>query len=54
VNTRAIWAELFPGQPYPGDNTAVDVMADEIHSLRLLTETIVAAAIDEQQRQKAI
>jgi hypothetical protein len=47
--TRGIWAELFPDQVWPGEDAAVRALADEVRSLRLLTECIATTIVDEQQ-----
>jgi len=50
--TRTIWDELFPEHPWPGDEVAVQAMADEIRALRILTDTIVTTALDEQVKHR--
>jgi hypothetical protein len=36
MSLPTIWRDLYPGLPWPGDEEAVNVMADEIRSLRIL------------------
>ncbi len=43
---EAAWAELYPDRAWPGWQAAVSEMIEEIHSLRLLTDTIVTSALE--------
>ena len=54
--TQTIWSELFldPEHPWPGDEVAVQVMAHEIKALRMLTDTIVTTALDEQAKHRSL
>lgn len=51
---RDVWAELYPKQPWPGLAGAVAELADEVRALRVLTDTIVTTAIDEQGRRRSL
>jgi hypothetical protein len=51
---RMIWAELFPGKPWPGDDGVLRALADEVRALRLLTEVIVTTSLDEQKARRSL
>ncbi len=53
MNLQQTWRELFPDQPWPGDDdAAVRALIDEVRSLRQITECVVTTAIDEQQERR--
>lgn len=54
MNERLIWKELYPDQPWPGDAAAVRALAEEVRALRLLTDTIVTTALDEQGAHRSM
>jgi hypothetical protein len=51
---RGIWGELFPEKPWPGEDGALRELAEEVRSLRLLTDTVVTSAIDEVGQRRSI
>jgi hypothetical protein len=51
---RGIWGELFPDKPWPGEQDALREIAEEVRSLRMLTDTIVTSALDEQGQRRSI
>jgi hypothetical protein len=53
MNTCIIWSALFPDQPWPGDDAEVKAMADEIRSLRTLTDNVVTRALNEQEQMRS-
>jgi hypothetical protein len=53
MNLQKIWRELFPDQPWPGNTVAlVQALVEEVQTLRLLTDTIVTTAVEDQMKRR--
>lgn len=50
---RGVWAELYPDKPWPGLDKALDVLAEEVQTLRLLSDSIVAASYEDATKRRS-
>ncbi|HZF23991.1 MAG TPA: hypothetical protein VE030_11070 [Burkholderiales bacterium] len=52
MTDRLIWAELFPGQPWPGEEAVLRALAAEVRTLRstIVNEPQLRRTLDEIQR----
>ena len=47
------WSALYPDRAWPGVADAFEAMAQEIRSLRLLTDNVVSSALEEENRHRS-